>query len=91
MLSIIIPFRNENMLGFTVQRLYETVTVPFEIITVDDGSDIPVDVPPGVKEIHFQRPIGAQLARHMGIIEAKFETVLVIIGIIPVSVPLRML
>ncbi|MCB0166336.1 MAG: glycosyltransferase family 2 protein [Anaerolineae bacterium] len=78
MLSVIVPYRNEEMLGFTVQRLHETISVPYEIITVDDGSNSPVDIPPGVKHIRFNQSIGAQLARHVGIEAARYDTVLVI-------------
>ena len=78
MLSVIVPYRNEDMLGFTVQRLHETICVPYEIITIDDGSDSPVDLPSGVKNIRFRQSIGAQLARHTGIEAARYDTVLVI-------------
>jgi glycosyltransferase involved in cell wall biosynthesis len=78
MLSVIIPYRNEEMLSFTVQRLHDTIRVPYEIITVDDGSDIPVALPTGVKHIRFQKNLGAQLARHVGIEAARYDTVLVI-------------
>lgn len=78
MLSVIIPYRNEDMLGFTVRRLHETIRIPSEIITVDDGSDHPGDIPAGVRNIRFPKPIGAQVARHIGIEEAHYDTVLVI-------------
>ena len=78
MLSVIIPYRNEDMLGFTVRRLRETICVPNEIIAVDDGSDTPPEVPAGVRHIRFHQPLGAQLARHTGIEAAKYDTVLVI-------------
>ena len=78
MLSIVIPHRNEDMLPFTVQRLQETLTITHEIIVVDDGSDQPSEVPAGVKAIRFDRPTGAQRARHTGIEAAGFDTVLVI-------------
>lgn len=78
MLSVVIPHRNEEFLAFTVRRLRETVRVPMEIITVDDGSDQPYNIPPGVKAIRFEKPIGAQFARDRGIEAAQFETVLVI-------------
>ena len=78
MLSVVIPFRNEDMLSFTVRRLEETVTVPLEILVVDDASDQPVEIPPGVQLLRFDRPTGAQRARHVGIAQAKHSTVLVI-------------
>lgn len=77
MLSVVVPYRNEDMLDFTVRRLHETVCVPYEIITVDDGSDMPVDIPSGVRHIRFHQPLGAQLARHTGIEAARYDTVLV--------------
>ncbi|MCH9650211.1 MAG: glycosyltransferase [Deltaproteobacteria bacterium] len=77
MLSIVIPFRNEDMLSFTVRRLQETLTVTHEVIVVDDASDQAVDIPPGVTPLRFDRPTGAQRARHAGIVQAKYDTVLV--------------
>ena len=78
MLSVVIPYRNEEYLGFTVRRLHETINIPCEIITIDDGSEQPVNIPPGTTNIRFNQPIGAQFARHTGIERAKYETVLVI-------------
>lgn len=78
MLTVVIPYRNEEFLGFTVRRLQETIHIPYEIITVDDGSDQPIDIPTGTTNIRFEQPIGAQFARHTGIERAKYETVLVI-------------
>ena len=78
MLSIIVPYRDEEMLGFTVQRLHETIDIPYEILLVDDGSDNPGEIPPGVTNIRFKQPYGAQFARNTGIEAAKFDTVLVI-------------
>ncbi len=78
MLSVVIPHRNETFLGFTVRRLQETVRVPLEIITVDDGSDQPYEIPRGVRHIRFAKPIGAQFARNTGIEAASFDTVLII-------------
>jgi len=78
MLSVIVPYRNEEMLGFTVQRLHETIKIPYEIILVDDGSDAPGEIPPGVTNIRFEKPYGAQFARHKGIEAAQFDTVFII-------------
>lgn len=78
MLSVVIPFRNEEMLSFTVERLRATVTVPLEIVAVDDASDQPVEIPGGVELLRFDRPTGAQRARHSGIVHAKYPTILAI-------------
>jgi glycosyltransferase involved in cell wall biosynthesis len=78
MLSVVVPFRNEEMLAFTVQRLHETIRIPYEIITIDDGSDQPVQIPAGVKNIRIEESMGVDFARHTGIEAAQYDTVLVI-------------
>lgn len=78
MLSVIVPYRNEDMLGFTVRRLHQTIRIPYEIITVDDGSDQPVEIPDGVKNIRIDQSTGVDFARHCGIDAARYDTVLVI-------------
>jgi glycosyltransferase involved in cell wall biosynthesis len=78
MLSVVVPYRNEDMLSFTVQRLHETIRVPYEIITIDDSSDQPVEIPAGVKNIRIDEPTGVDFARHTGIDAARYDTVLVI-------------
>lgn len=78
MLSVVVPYRNEALLAFTVQRLHETIRVPYEIITVDDGSDQPVEIPAGVKNIRIDESNGVDFARHIGIEAAQYDTVLVI-------------
>jgi glycosyltransferase involved in cell wall biosynthesis len=80
-LSIVIPCRNERLLGFTVSRLHDTVRVPYEVIVVDDGSD---------QRQHFEgidaqlmrnnRPIGVDFARDVGIAAARYEAILTIDG-----------
>jgi glycosyltransferase involved in cell wall biosynthesis len=78
MLSVVVPYRNEEMLAFTIQRLHETIRVPYEIITVDDGSDQPVEIPAGVKNIRLDESTGVDFARHTGIEAARYDTVLII-------------
>lgn len=78
MLSIVIPYRNEDMLGFTVQRIRETCRVPHEIIVVDDGSDNGAELP-HVEHIHtMTQPIGNCFCRDTGIELARYPTVLVL-------------
>jgi glycosyltransferase involved in cell wall biosynthesis len=78
MLSIVIPYRNEEMLAFTVSRLQATVTVPYEIITVDDGSDKEIEVPDSTRHLRLHQPMGVDIARNIGIRAARYDTVLVI-------------
>lgn len=78
MLSVVVPYRNEEMLNFTVQRLHETIRIPYEIITIDDGSDQPVEIPAGVRNIRIEQSVGVDFARHTGIEAARYSTVLVI-------------
>lgn len=81
MLSVVIPYRNEDMLGFTLHRLRDTIKVEYEAICVDDGSNryirIP-DPPRNTVQISNPEPIGNCFSRDRGIHLAKYDIVLVI-------------
>lgn len=77
-LSVVIPFRNEDMLAYTINRIRETATGSPEIITVDDGSDKKVTYPTPDKAITLSAPVGNCYARHLGICDATHDAVLVI-------------
>lgn len=78
MLSVILPFRNESMLGFTLTRLRETLRIPHEIIAVDDASDQPIEIPKGIEPIRLPQSLGCDQARHKGIEAARYEAILVL-------------
>jgi len=77
-ISIIIPYRNEDRLAWTVDRIHETCKIRHEIICVDDGSDRPVDRPALAKHIGHDDPIGNCFSRHKGIMAARYKTVLLL-------------
>lgn len=74
MISVIIPYRNEDMLGFTVERVRATIGCDHEIICVDDGSDKTIRVPAGVNHLSHAEPVGNCYSRHRGIEAARYET-----------------
>jgi glycosyltransferase involved in cell wall biosynthesis len=78
MLSVVIPYRNEEMLDFTIKRLRATIRVPHEIIAVDDGSYPGPQLPAGVRNLRLHESMGVDVARNLGIRAAKYETVFVI-------------
>jgi glycosyltransferase involved in cell wall biosynthesis len=78
MLSIIIPHRNEDMLGFTIERIRATCSVPHEIITVDDGSDHQAPYPMPDECISLKYPVGNCYSRDRGIMAASNDACLVL-------------
>jgi glycosyltransferase involved in cell wall biosynthesis len=80
-LSIIIPTRNEDMLGFTLKRLAETRgKAELETIVIDDGSGqaIPMVQGIGLRIIRLAQSIGLDYCRDTGIMEAKADTCLIL-------------
>ena len=78
MLTVVIPFRNEDMLDFTIRRIQETADVPVEIITVDDGSDVKIKYPMPDQAITLSDPVGNCFARDIGIEAASNDAVFII-------------
>lgn len=77
MLSIIIPYRNEDMLPFTIQRIKETCDVKHEIIVVNDGGKT-YALPDDVIQLAHAEPVGNCFSRHVGIKAAVYEHCLVL-------------
>jgi hypothetical protein len=85
-LSIVIPSRNEDRLGFTVRRAIESRQgTPLDIVIVEDGSgrqygDIPPEQPTDVtvRYLALPRPVGNCYCRHVGIEMARNDAVLVL-------------
>lgn len=76
-LSIVIPCRNDPLIGFTVRRIHESVKGPYEIIVVDDGSDRRSYFD-GVDAtlIRNTRPVGVDFSADRGIRAARYDVVL---------------
>lgn len=77
-LSVVIPFRNEKMLDFTIKRARKTAESDLEIIVVDDGSDEKISYSIVEKIITLSQPVGNCYARHLGVCDASNDAVVVI-------------
>lgn len=76
-LSIVIPARNEEFLGITIQNILDNIEGETEVIAVLDGYDVPVpDIPqdPRVRILKFDESIGQRAAtnRAVELSEAKY-------------------
>lgn len=78
MLSIIIPYHNEgeDLIQTTISQIWETIDVfPYEIIVVDDCSDIPLELK-GVKVIRQTENKGVGAAFDTGVALCKYENLI---------------
>jgi glycosyltransferase involved in cell wall biosynthesis len=76
MLSIIIPYHNEGQpfIDETIRQIRETIDLPrFEIIVVDDGSDVPVYLGRADQLIRHDENLGVGAAFDTGVKYAKYE------------------
>lgn len=72
MVSVIVPTLNDDLIGSVVSRIIsEAEGVPSEVIVIgrDDRRRIPHDLP--LRFIETERPVGASVARNIGISESK--------------------
>lgn len=75
-LSIIIPYHQEGLefITTTINSIKETIDVnPYEIIVVDDSSDVPLEPIENVKIIRHKRNAGVGASFDTGVREAKSE------------------
>lgn len=75
-LSIIISVHNEgaNFVSETIQTIKESIDISYEIIVVDDGSDIPVVIP-GVRNIWHKSNNGVGAAFDSGARAARSKNI----------------
>ena len=82
-LTVIIPALNcQDILLKTIASLSKNCVLPdlkIEVIVVDDGSDVPIICPPGIKVIRHSRNLGVGAAFDTGVKAAKTDN-LVLMG-----------
>lgn len=75
-LGVIVPYHNEDM-GFfldTIKSIKETIDVPYEIICVDDHSNVPLTIEEeNVKVVRQQTHLGVGQAFNLGVKEAQSD------------------
>lgn len=91
MLTIVITTKNDPLLPWTIEGIWETQDVSTQIVVVDDGTS-PNDYsvaaaiegiagkrPPGssIKIIRNDRPLGVCPSRNVGILDAAYDAVIV--------------
>lgn len=76
-LSIIIPYHDEGVefITTTINSIKETIDVEYEIIVVDDFSDIPLESIENVTILRHTENLGVGAAFDTGVKESKFENI----------------
>jgi len=75
-LSILIPYHQEgkSFITDTIRSIKETIDVElFEILVIDDGSKVPLEIDEGVRVIYHSENKGVGQAFRTGIDAAKYE------------------
>lgn len=74
MVSIIIPYHNEGkeFISQTLESIDFTCDITYEVIIVDDGSEVPLEIS-GIKVLRHERNLGVGQAFDTGVKEAKYD------------------
>jgi glycosyltransferase involved in cell wall biosynthesis len=70
-ISVVIPYYNQpEFIEKALESIYAQTTLPFEIIVVDDGSDLPLQITlkdKSVKVVRVNKNSGIAVARNVGV------------------------
>ncbi len=75
-ITVVVPVYNERPADIAGHLAMLRMQEPDEIIVVDDGSAVPVEVPAGVKLIRSQKNAGVPAALNLGMLSVKTTHVL---------------